>query len=158
MDRSNPQSKLMDIMKYSDQVKYELETDFKLKEYAAYIPFLGVIYSNIEFWKNLSLLISITLNVLNFLASHYEQTSQTLCIDDGLCMEVKKWNEIQTLGVLDEDGYDTLIRSLSLFQCIIGCLIYLEYMLRKSPSIYKINKELAEELNYIGTGKTLYVL
>ena len=158
IDRSNPQSKLMDIMKYSDKVKYELETDYKLKEFAAKIPILGVIYSNIEFWKDLSLLISLCLNILNFIASHYEQTAQTLCIDDGLCIEIKKWNEIQTLGMLNEKEYDTLTRSLSLTQCIIGCLIYLEYMMRKAPSIYKLNKELAEELNYIGNKKTLYIL
>ena len=158
IDRSNPQSKLMDIMKYSDQVKYELEMDYQLKEFAGRIPLIGVIYSNIEFWKDLSLLISLCLNILNFLSSHYEQTVQTLCIDDGLCLEIKKWNEIQTLGILTESQYDKLIKSLSLTQCVIGCLIYLEYIMRKSPSIYKLNKEQAEELNYIGKTKTLYIL
>ena len=158
IDRSNFQSKLMDIMKYSDQVKYELETDYKLKELAGKIPIIGVIFSNIEFWKDLSLLISLCLNILNFLSSHYEQTSQTLCIDDGLCLEIKKWKETQTLGTLNEHEYDTLINSLSLTQCVIGCLIYFEYMMRKSPSIYKLNNEQAEELNYIGKTKTLYVL
>ena len=158
IDRSNPQSKLMDIMKYSDQVKYELETDYKLKEFACKIPLIGVIYSNIEFWKDLSLLISLCLNLLNFLSSHYEQTVQILCIDDGLCLEIKKWNEIQTLGILNENEYDALTNSLSLTQCVIGCLIYLEYMMRKSPSIYKLNKEQAEELNYVGKKKTLYIL
>ena len=158
MDRTNTQSKLMDIMRYSDQVKYELETDYKIKEFASKIPVFGVILTNIEFWKDLSLLISICLNILNFLASHYEQTAQTLCIDDGVCLEVKKWNEIQTLGGLDERDYDNLIQSLSFFQCIIGCLIYAEYMARKSPSIYKLNKELAEELNYTGNKKTFYIL
>ena len=148
----------MDIMKYSNQVKYELETDYKLKEFAAKIPIIGVIFSNIEFWKDLSLLISLTLNILNFLSSHYAQTAQTLCIDDGLCLEIKKWEEIQTLGTLGEKEYDTMIKSLSLTQCVIGCLIYLEYMMRKSPSIYKLNKEQAEELNYIGKKKTLYIL
>ena len=54
--------------------------------------------------------------------------------------------------------YDTMIKSLSLTQCVIGCLIYLEYMMRKSPSIYKLNREQAEELNYIGKKKTLYIL
>ena len=158
IDRSNPQSKLMDIMKYSNQVKYELETDYKLKEFAAQIPILGVIFSSIEFWKDLSLLISLCLNILNFLSSHYEQKAQTLCLGDGICIEIKKWLEIQTLGALNESEYDTLIKSLSLFQCVIGCLIYLEYMMRKSPSIYKLNKEQAEELNYIGKKKTLYIL
>ena len=158
IDRSNPQSKLMDIMKYSNQVKYELETDYKLKEFAAQIPILGVIFSSIEFWKDLSLLISLCLNILNFLASHYEQTVQTMCIDDGICIEIKKWLEIQTLGTLDENDYDTLIKSLSLTQCVIGCLIYLEYMMRKSPSIYKLNREQAEELNYKGKKKIFYIL
>ena len=158
IDRSNPQSKLMDIMKYSDQVKYELETDYKLKEFAGQIPIFGVIFSNIEFWKDLSLLISLCLNILNFLSSHYEQTVQTLCIDDGLCLEIKKWNEIQTLGLLGENDYDTLIKSLSLTQCVIGCLIYLEYMMRKSPSIYKLNREQAEELNLIGNSKSFFIL
>jgi len=158
IDRSNPQSKLMDIMKYSDQVKYELETDYKLKEFAGQIPLIGVIFSNIEFWKDLSLLISLCLNILNFLSSHYEQTVQTLCIDDGLCLEIKKWNEIQTLGILNEHEYDALTKSLSLTQCVIGCLIYLEYMMRKSPSIYKLNREQAEELNLIGSSKTLFIL
>ena len=158
IDRSNPQSKLMDIMKYSDQVKYELETDYKLKEFAGQIPLIGVIFSNIEFWKDLSLLISLCLNILNFLSSHYEQTVQTLCIDDGLCLEIKKWNEIQTLGILNEHEYDALTKSLSLTQCVIGCLIYLEYMMRKSPSIYKLNREQAEELNLIGSSKTFFIL
>ena len=158
MDRNNSQSKLMSIMRYADQVKYELETDYKIKEFAAKIPIFGVIVSNIEFWKDLSLLISICLNLLNFLASHYEQTATTMCIDDGVCLEIKKWNEIQTLGGLDEDEYDRLIQSLSLFQCIIGCLIYAEYMARKSPSFYKLNKEQAEELNYTGNKKTFYIL
>ena len=158
MDRSNNQSKLMEIMRYSDEVKYELETDYKIKEFASKIPLLGVILTNIEFWKDLSLLISICLNILNFLASHYRQTPMTLCIDDGLCLEIKKWDEIQTLGGLSEDEYDDLIKSLSLFQCIIGCLIYAEYMARKAPSIYKLNKEMAEELNYIGTTKNLYII
>ena len=157
MDRNNNQSKLMSIMRYADQVKYELETDYKIKEFAAKIPIFGVIVSNIEFWKDLSLLISICLNLLNFLASHYEQTATTLCIDDGVCLEIKKWNEIQTLGGLNENEYDSLIQSLSLFQCIIGCLIYAEYMARKSPSFYKLNKEQAEELNYTGNKKTFYI-
>ena len=30
--------------------------------------------------------------------------------------------------------------------------------MRKAPSIYKLNKELAEELKYIGNKKTLYIL
>jgi len=158
MDRNTPQSKLMNIMRYSDQVKYELETDYKIKEFASKIPILGVILSNIEFWKDLSLLISICLNVLNFLASHYEQTSTNLCIDEGTCIEIKKWSEIQTLGGLSEDEYDKLIKSLSLFQCIIGCLIYAEYMARKAPSFYKLNRELAEELNYTGKRKTFFIL
>ena len=158
IDRSNPQSKLMDIMKYSNQVKYELETDYKLKEFAAQIPIIGVIFSNIEFWKDLSLLISLGLNILNFLASHYEQTVQTICLDEGICIEVKKWLEIQTLGSLTESQYDTLIKSLSLTQCVIGCLIYLEYMMRKLPSIYKLNREQADELNYIGKKKIFYIL
>jgi hypothetical protein len=158
IDRSNPQSKLMDIMKYSNQVKYELETDYRLKEFAAKIPIIGVIFSNIEFWKDLSLLISLGLNILNFLASHYEQTVQTICLDEGICIEVKKWLEIQTLGSLTESQYDTLIKSLSLTQCVIGCLIYLEYMMRKLPSIYKLNREQADELNYIGKKKIFYIL
>ena len=158
MDRSNTQSKLMDIMRYGDQVKYELETDYKIKEFASKIPIFGVILTNIEFWKDLSLLISICLNILNFLASHYEQTATTLCVDDNVCIEIKKWNEIQTLGSLNEKDYDQLIQSLSLFQCIIGCLIYAEYMARKSPSFYKLNNELAEELNYTGNKKTFFIL
>jgi hypothetical protein len=80
-------------MKYSDQVKYELESDYKIKEFASKIPILGVILTNIEFWKDLSLLISIILNLFNFLASHYEQDSYSLCINDGKCLEVKKWRE-----------------------------------------------------------------
>ena len=155
---TNPQSKLMDIMRYADQVKYELESDYKIKEFAAQIPIFGVILANIEFWKNLSLVISILLNIFNFLSSHYEQTAYTVCIGDTKCIEVKKWTEIQTLGGLNEDSYDKMINSLSLFQCIIGCLIYAEYMFRKSPSIYKLNKEQAEELNYTGKRKTLYIL
>jgi hypothetical protein len=83
---------------------------------------------------------------------------QTLCIDDGLCLEIKKWNEIQTLGILNEHEYDALTKSLSLTQCVIGCLIYLEYMMRKSPSIYKLNREQAEELNLIGSSKTFFIL
>ena len=158
IDRSNPQSKLMDIMKYSDQVKYELETDYRLKEFANKIPILGVIFSSIEFWKDLSLLISLCLNILNFLASHYEQKVQTLCIDDGLCFEIKKWEIIETIGSIDKNEFSTLIRSLSFTQCVIGCLIYFEYMMRKSPSIYKLNKEQAEELNYTGSIKTIYIL
>ena len=158
MDRTNKQSKLMDIMRYADQVKYELETDYKIKEFASKIPILGVILTNIEFWKDLSLLISIVLNIFNFLASHYEQKPMTLSIGNGVVLEISKWEEIQTLGWLDEESYDTVINSLSLFQCIIGCLIYAEYMARKAPSIYKLNKELAEELNYIGTKKTMYIL
>ena len=158
IDRSNPQSKLTDIMKYSDQVKYELETDYKLKEFLGIIPIIGVIFSNIEFWKDLSLLISLCLNILNFLASHYEQEVQTLCIDDGLCLEIKKWRVVRTLGLLKEKDYDTLISSLSLTQCVIGCLIYFEYMMRKAPSIYKLTKEQIEELNYIGNFKTIYIL
>ena len=158
MDRSNAQSKLMNIMRYSDQVKYELETDYKIKEFASRIPIFGVILSNIEFWKDLSLLISICLNILNFLASHYEQTSTNLCVDEDACLEIKKWKEIQTLGGLDESQYDSVIKSLSFTQCIIGCLIYAEYMARKAPSIYKLNKEQAEELNYTGKRKTFYIL
>ena len=38
----------------------------KLKELAGKIPIIGVIFSNIEFWKDLSLLISLCLNILNF--------------------------------------------------------------------------------------------
>jgi hypothetical protein len=63
---TNPQSKLMDIMRYADQVKYELESDYKIKEFASQIPIFGVILANIEFWKNLSLVISIFLNLFNF--------------------------------------------------------------------------------------------
>ena len=148
----------MDIMKYSDQVKYELESDYKIKEFASQIPIFGVILANIEFWKNLSLVISILLNLFNFLSSHYEQTAYTLCIGVTKCLEVKKWAEIQTLWGLKEDTYDLMINSLSLFQCIIGCLIYAEYMARKSPSIYKLNREQAEELNYTGKKKTFYIL
>ena len=158
MDRTNYQSKLMDIMKYSDKVKYELESDYKIKEIASQIPIFGVILANIEFWKNLSLIISILLNIFNFLSSHYEQTAYTLCIEESKCLEVKKWVEIQTLWGLDEDTYDQIINNLSLFQCIIGCLIYAEYMARKSPAIYKLNKGQAEQLNYTGKKKTLYIL
>ena len=157
MDRTNSQSKLMCIMKYSDQVKYELESDYKIKEFASKIPILGVILTNIEFWKDLSLLISIILNLLNFLASHYEQESYSLCIDDGKCLEIKKWREIQTLWGISEEDYDKIIRILSLFQCVIGCLIYGEYMVRKSPAIYKSNREQTEELNYTGKRKTFYI-
>ena len=158
IDRTNNQSKLMDIMRYSDQVKYELEADYKIKEIASKIPILGVILTNIEFWKDLSLLISISLNLLNFLASHYEQTATNLCVDENICIEIKKWKEIQTLGGLTEGEYDRLIQSLSFFQCIVGCLIYAEYMARKLPTFYKLNRELAEELNYTGYTKTFFIL
>ena len=158
MDRSTNQSKLMEVMRYADQVKYELETDYKIKEFAYQIPILGVIFANIEFWKDLSLLISISLNILNFLASHYKQNATTLCLDEGVCLEIKQWKEIQTLGGLSENEYDNIIKSLSIFQCVIGCLIYAEYMMRKSPSFYKLNKEQAEELNYSGNYKTFYIL
>ena len=158
MDRKDTQSKLMEIMKYSDQVKYELEIDYNIKELASKIPVFGVVLTSIIFWKNLSLLISIFLNILNFLASHYEQTSTTLCVEENVCIEIKKWKEIQTLGGLNEGDYDKLIRNLSLFQCIIGCLIYGEYMIRKLPSFYNLNKELAKELNYTGNKKTFYIL
>ena len=158
MDRKDTQSKLMEIMKYSDQVKYELEIDYNIKELASKIPIFGVVLTSIIFWKNLSLLISIFLNILNFLASHYEQTSTTLCVEENVCIEIKKWKEIQTLGGLNEGDYDKLIRNLSLFQCIIGCLIYGEYMVRKLPSFYNLNKELAKELNYTGNKKTFYIL
>ena len=158
MDRKTNQSKLMDIMRYADQVKYELETDYKIKEFANQLPIIGVIFANIEFWKDLSLIISICLNILNFLASHYRQFSTTLCVDDDVCLEIKQWEEIQTLGGLTESEYDRLIRILSLSQCVIGCLIYAEYMVRKSPSFYKLNKEQAEELKYTGYHKTFYII
>ena len=118
---------------------------------------MGVILTNIEFWKDLSLLISIILNLFNFLASHYEQEAYSLCIYDGKCLEVKKWREIQTLWGISEEDYDKIISILSLFQCVIGCLIYGEYMVRKSPAIYKLNREQTGEQNYTGKRKTFYI-
>ena len=70
MDRTNKQSKLMDIMRYSDQVKYELETDYTIKEFASKIPILGVIFTlfgdfSMEFLSdNLPLIIGVIVSFI----------------------------------------------------------------------------------------------
>ena len=87
----------MNFMRYSDEIKYELEKDYKIKKLFKKLSILGLVFTSVEFWKDLSLLISIILNLSNFFASYYDQTSRTLCLEQNECFEIKQWTETHTL-------------------------------------------------------------
>lgn len=144
MDRTNSKTKLMDILKISSTLKYELISDYRIKRQLANIPIIGVIFKHITLWKDLSLFLSIVQNFFN-LTSFYKEFNENGVLE----------NKQDYFG-LGPDDFVYFIRSIGAIQCFMASTILLEFFFRKTPPIISIIREELEILNLSYTKRKIY--
>ena len=129
MNRTNPKTKLIDILKISSSLKYELESVYTIKRQFNKVPILGILFKNIYYWKDISLFLAIIQNIFNVL-SFYK-----VIAPDGTI-----YNKQAYFGI-SEDNFLFYIRILATFQCFLAGVILIEFFLKKTPPIVKIINE-----------------
>ena len=86
----------MDIIKFSNKLKYELENDYYVKEFQYYLPICGIIFKSVELWKDLSLLLTIIQNIFIIFAVHKVGKIETMCLDLYNCVQIQRWVDEKT--------------------------------------------------------------
>ena len=147
IDRTNSKTKLMDIIKFSNKLKYELENDYYVKEFQYYLPICGIIFKSVELWKDLSLLLTIIQNIFIIFAVHKVGKIETLCLNMYNCVQIQRWVDEKTLFNMEVKDFDNLVDFLSYIQIGLACLIFVEFMCRKIPALYGITEEEVNQKN-----------
>ncbi len=147
IDRTNSKTKLMDIIKFSNKLKYELENDYYVKEFQYYLPICGIIFKSVELWKDLSLLLTIIQNIFIIFAVHKVGKIETMCLDLYNCVQIQRWVDEKTLFNMEVEDFDNLVDILSYVQIGLACLIFVEFMCRKIPALYGITEEEVNQKN-----------
>lgn len=130
MDRTNSKTKLMDILKISSLLKYELESNYSIRRIFSNIPVIGRIFNNIKLLKDISLSLTIIQNLINII----------------------------TLRAYDTDNKFSYSKIISLFQVVMASIILIEFFIRKTPSIMNYINEEFNNLDYNCVNKKFYYI
>ena len=141
IDRTNSKTKLMDILKFANKLKFELESDYEIKQFTFYIPIFGVIFKSVELWKDMSLLLNAIQNFFNIFAVYKVGTAVTMCIDEDNCAQIEYWTDEKSFFNMTPEDFTHVINVLSVIQICLAVLIFVEFMCRKTPAIFHISEE-----------------
>ena len=155
IDRTNSKSKLKDIMKYANEMKYELEKDYVIKECLFYIPIIGVVFKNVELWKDLSLILNIVQNFFNIFAVKKVGEYVTVWFDTVNVVNVGYWRDEKSFFNMTPEDFYEIISALSIAQICLSTVIFVEYILRKVPSVYCIIDEKVISKGYSNTKRRI---
>lgn len=141
IDRTNSKTKLMDIIKFANKLKYELENDYQIKEFTNYLPLFGIIFKSVELWKDLSLLLNAIQNFFNIFAVYKVPQIFTMCIDPNNCAQIAYWTDQKSFFNMTPEDFTHVINILSYIQICLAVLIFVEFMCRKTPAIFSVAEE-----------------
>ena len=147
IDRTNSKTKLMDILKFTNKLKYELVNDYYVKEFTGHLPILGLIFRSVELWKDLSLLLTIVQNIFNIFAVRKVGKIYTLCLTPENCVQVESWVDEKTLFNINPEDFSKMLEKLFVIQCTLSCLIFVEFISKKILAIYSLTEEEVNALN-----------
>ena len=147
IDRTNSKTKLMDILKFTNKLKYELENDYYVKDFTGHLPILGLIFRSVELWKDLSLLLTIIQNIFNIFAVRKVGKIYTLCLTPENCVQVESWVDEKTLFNINPEDFSKMLEKLFIIQCTLSCLIFVEFISKKILAIYSLTEEEVNSLN-----------
>ena len=155
IDRTNSKSKLKDIMKYANKMKYELEKDYVIKEFLFYIPIIGVVFKNVELWKDLSLILNIVQNFFNIFAVKKVGQYITIWFDSVNVVNVGYWYDEKSFFNMTPEAFYEVISALSIAQICLSTIIFVEYVVRKVPSVYCVIDEKVISKGYSNTKRRI---
>ena len=141
IDRTNPKTKLMDILKFTNKLKYELENDYYVKEFTGHLPIIGLMFRSVELWKDLSLLLTIIQNFFNIFAVRKVGKLYTMCLTPENCVQIESWVDEKTLFNIEPEDFNQMLKKLFFIQCTLSCLIFIEFISKKILAIYSLTEE-----------------
>jgi hypothetical protein len=162
MDRTNSKTKLMDILKFSNNLKYELEYDYKIKRFLIFIPVIGIVFKHIELWKDLSLFLTLIQNFFNIAAFYKKSETQKICLDSqnslADCFDITTFIDDKIYFNMSSFEFQQIINILAILQTCLAGIIVLEFFLRKTPTIIKEIQEEMASLNFSMTRRKFYYI
>lgn len=140
LDRKNQKRKLMNIMRYANELKFELEYSYKVRTFFDKIPIIGIIFHSVELWKDLSLILNLMQNFLN-IAAVYKKGTITYHCNNGVCEDEIEYTDEKTIFGLDKETLSLIVLTFSYIQCILSSILFFQYICRKTPRNYLIAQE-----------------
>ncbi len=117
------------LLSYSRKLIHELDSNYRLKRFLDYFPILGLLFEYINLWEDLSLTLTIV---------------QTLLLIIGEYKVVKEngvtENASSFFNLSDSEARDVFAKT-GILQIIFASIIFMEFILRKCPTYYKIIDE-----------------
>ena len=117
------------LLAYSKLLIHELDSDYRIKRFLDFIPIIGLLIEYIKLWQDLSLTLTIVQTLLILIGNYKYQDA------NGVVTNVSR------IGNMSEDDTYNIRMQLGILQIFFASIIFVEFILRKCPTYYRIIDE-----------------